>query len=461
MLGACGGSNTTTAPDGALVDGAAPSFEERSGTRLKRRGHEVDGTKLLASIFDVMRGELCRPVPWRDGQTYCAPAQQTGSVVYADAACTQTIGLASATDCDGPARYFVEHEVDTCSSVASHLYVAGDVLAATTYYIRSETSCIPSSVFAPYEVLRRLGPEVPVSDLVPLAISEPVGEHRLRQRFYESADGLRFAATLHDAVLDESCSLFGQSSLSCLPHNTLDASMFGEASCTRHVAVKYSTCTAPRFAIHPQQAFCAFPSYELFRVGEEVAAPMMYRSTSASTCVSTDIGDRPVFELGEPVEMSTATPVYTGTSPRVQATYAASSEGDAFPLRTFFDHGKQTTCVVDRAEDNTLRCLPHAASVLHYFRDAACTNAIEVLRVYRGPQGCAAVTKPAFARDVLGNLDPCTAQQRIRAVGEPYAGPLFQSSDSCDPVSLTNATFFEVGATVPPAEFALAQVITE
>jgi hypothetical protein len=452
--------STADQPD-AGTDATTETSPERSGTRLKRRGYDLEGTRAFRRIFDSARNETCAVSEWTDGARYCTPFEATGYVVFADAGCTTPVGLGHVR-CPGTApSYFADFASSTCGeSAVSKLFERGAERSGTQYYRIFDGACSSPLTMSSEEQLFTLGAEVPPSAFVRVTASV-VGTHRLRQVYDESDDGLRVATRVHDSALAQEC-LFqddvARTSWQCLPRAHATIGYYADASCTSFAGAIHGTCEVPPYLLHNTAPGCSLPTYTAFRTGAALGSTIY--DPVGGVCMPHDLGDDVrVVAAGEAVDLAAPTRVELGESDRIKRLHA-SAEGDAFSMQTLTDKVKQTDCIVTTAGDGVLRCLPIGNFVQHYFRDAACTQPIDAVRVYRGQAGCEVPPKPKFANRAVPGSTGCDFRYEIRLVGAEITAPLYTNYGSCEQLS-SPASFYELGVVIPPSEFAAATLITE
>jgi hypothetical protein len=94
-----------------------------------------------------------------------------------------------------------------------------------------------------------------------------------------------------------------------------------------------------------------------------------------------------------------------------------------------------------------------------YFLDDACTNTVQVLRIYTGPASCGPLPPPRGG--ILYRDDPnnaCVPRADVFRGGDEILAPLYQGAvGECSLVSRTNAKFY---ATTPVAATDLVEITT-
>ncbi|MDQ3336548.1 MAG: hypothetical protein M4D80_15380 [Myxococcota bacterium] len=464
MLVGCSGD----APDRSDAGMDAPPTEadpEQSGSRLKRRGHDIDGTKALDRIFDSARGETCLPRSWADGNSYCTPFENMGYVVSTDASCTTKVGFGYRGCMPAGPDYYAEYLDSECGEYAvKKVFSRGPERSATQYYrVLSDGTCDGPVTLSPEEKLYTLGPEVPASALARLTETVAAGTHRLRQAYVESEDGLRFATHVVDTSRAFECMWQGDlesKSWACIPGGAAYAGHYADASCSkRAAALPAGNCPVPAYVMHNDKPGCRAPSYSIYETG--AALGTVIHDDVGGVCTMHDLGsDVRVVAAGAPVDIATPTRTLSGASARVKR-INATAEGDVFWMSSLRDEERQIDCVLAKATDGVTRCLPIGNYVQHYFRDAACTIPVDIARVYRGAAGCELLPKPTFANSWIAATSSCDVRQQIHLIGAEVTAPLYANYGECQPMSSPTVTFYELGPIVPPEDFAAAVPITE
>lgn len=442
----CGGSSSTPSPDAPPTEDL---FVEQSGTRLVRRGHDVAGTPVLSQIFDTARGERCTPRGFGDGKMYCTPFENVVYAYYGDAACTQPVGVGQVV---APTAYVMRYADDDCLDTLAGLYRLGARLPQNTYYVQSGGECRGYTV-ADIEGVFALGAQVMPSELVEVTISDPVGTHRLRRRFVESADGLRMAHAYHDSELAADCYLSthaDEQAWTCIPAR-LGYTAFADATCVTP-AVDGGRCEAPSYASELSQPSCPYPEITLYRVG----APIGTETYVANSGVcSLHRSDTRTYARGEQVTRVDGAWATVGDG-RIQHVIARTE--DDLSTGQLYDRELGTRCSVVKAADGSWRCQPQYLVAATMYRDAGCTQPVDVSRQYIGDEGCPARPPVKYAAKSI-EVTPQSYALEMHVVTGIDAGPLYQGTPgSCTPAP-SRYQYGTVGAALPPSAMAAAQPI--
>lgn len=115
--------------------GAVASSSTRSTTperaphpRLQLRGYDFDGTVVAQRVYDTLAARECVPLLWSDNAVRCSYSQL--ATVYADAACTQPLGLVPMM-ADPQPEYLTSYTRD---GYATDLWRLGARAPAPTYH---------------------------------------------------------------------------------------------------------------------------------------------------------------------------------------------------------------------------------------------------------------------------------------------------------------------------------------
>ncbi len=461
-LGACGDDGQPHSPvdaggDAAAVDAAPVDVPaERSGSRLKRQWYEAGGTRQRSGITDSARDEDCGAQGWTDGSTRCTPVLEVGTVAYRDAACTVPLGLAyQSRTCSTPApRYFVEYDSVGCSDQRiRHFYLRGAEVAAAPHYQLVGGSCVPEIENAD-DKYYAMGAEVPAADLVALTPSE-AGSGRLHPTFWTSADGMITRSGVRDTELDARCYIAGDpegSSGACVPSTAASVNYFADATCATPAIATTGSCAVSTFAVTYDGLNCPYAVPTYLRTGAELAGADAYTgSPLVCTAAGLPAGSH-VYGVGAEVTVARPAPSRSGPT-RIQ-NLGWTADGIQLQDGGLYDQGKATACYRGPGSDGVQRCLPVAPLVQTYFRDAACTQAVSVARVFGGDPLCGRPPAPAYALELqLDEIAACTYREPVHVVGAEITTPLYLLAGTCSPATMTSAAFYEVGPVVPVTDF--------
>jgi hypothetical protein len=467
---ACGSSTSgqhdaPVAIDAGVDAGPDPDDGAASGSRLKLVWFNfADGTRTWAGFYDAQRKESCtvsRDEPWTGGHTYCIP-DHGGTIVYSDAACTQKLAqVFHDPSCSRPPPIYVVEGTTTCDYVAQHLYTRGDPAAPTSYYLRfGDGSCTGPFPSAGYDFYQ-LGLEIQPTALVELVLGAPTSAARLSERFYQTVDGMKLPAAIHDAMLGGDCRATGTAgNLVCLP-DAAAASLFHDPACTEPEAALPASCAAPPYLVANDTCPSAPP--HLYTAGSPVAAPPLYRLT-AGTCAtangSTNNTYYPTDQRVTVARLEAVTETVSGR--RLQLVHDTTSEGLSFRAGVHDTEG-DTDCAPTVLPDGTVRCLPVAATVTTYYTDAQCMTAIDVVEVPTGPPGCGAPTLPRYAhKTVQPPPSSCQYSLELHTITGPYTGPLYRDNSlGCSGYAPAQTAFFTIGPAAALTEFEGATLSTD
>lgn len=216
-------------------------FDSSSGTRLRVERYMFDDGTTLSAATGFFDGDLhvrCTPQTWLDGKTRCVPDAE--DAIFTDSMCTTAIGRGQMIK---KPKYFIGHDIVDGASLASHLYKAGDPVAAPgQYYQRIGDQCA-GPFFTPFEdvyyaLTGEYGPPIEITDSI-------TGDGRLQLRVRSSSDGAITPLAFYDRDLATDCEASERagSSAVCEPVGAPIASLFADAQCTL-AAVAITTDTS-------------------------------------------------------------------------------------------------------------------------------------------------------------------------------------------------------------------------
>jgi hypothetical protein len=132
---------------------------------------------------------------------------------------------------------------------------------------------------------------------------------------------------------------------------------------------------------------------------------------------------------------------------------------DDFATSQLVDRDLGTRCNITTATDDSVRCMPQSLPTYTMYRDAACTQPVEVTRRYISNESCPARPAPQFAAKGI-ELTPLTYAIELRTVTGPWTGPLYQGPDVCAPVS-PRYHYYALGDIVLPTAMAAAVPVSQ
>lgn len=443
------GGDSSTASDASVSPADAPAVdpiitlpESRSGTRLKLIWTVFDGARSFIGYHDAQRDELCTEQRWADGQRYCTPTADGRYEMFSDPGCTDA-RVHGGIDHN---RYFVLHPAPAYLPSKMYEYGAPDLVTQRAYHKR-DGQCIGPFASGP---LVHIGAEVPVTQLVRLAVSDPEGAGRVKVRYLRSEDGLQHPFVLHDSVLATDC-YANELGNECTPANTANARVFSDPACTKRAARRDDVGSGVPTFLSTFSSDCVDRTASFFRRGNSLTG-FAYELV-AGVCVPS-ASPTELLELGDPVDVARAQHVHIPSSGRFQAT-AAAFDGVTWPFpRRHFDSALGEVCWAERAEDGRVRCLPNAGTyAAAFFTDSRCEQPpIEVVQAYR-PSGCPLVS-PSFALAIR--------DRRIVRVGARLDVPVYNDFAGCraDPFDALFENYL-VGESVPVETFGLGTGVVE
>ena len=401
----------------------------------------------------------CRFSPASDQSLRClpylgAPHVSYWSPTFTDGACTQPVTTVAAS-AEVP-RYMVTWGPapgDACD-VRTDVYSVGAEASppALLYYRTTDGQC---QSYTPQQGLRVFA----IAPLAPAVFAAGTeswpGDDRLRMRQIDGADGSRVCGDtgpFRDGELgDQSCNLeWGEDqALRCLP-GTLVESGFTGSDCTQPVdyAVVRSdpSCTPDTYA-RELSATCS-RSTRVRSIGDPLSAPALYQD-AGNQCTQVTLPDgSEAHAVGPHVDALTFAEFqrdWVPVSDRLDR--GDLVHGSLRVFRSLWrDHSLGAICSFRTASDGAIRCLPSITSetpqagALHFYSDAACTEAV-----------------------VVGRYDTCVTGQPSYVVDQAdgsvwQAGPMVgtalyrNAGNGCEQVAEdAGAVYYQTGAPVDPA----------
>lgn len=466
----CGGGSHSAPPDAPPSDSGDPTdtsvfdIEQgiHSGTRLKLQYNDFSGVRTLNGVFDHDRNETCTPHLADDGKEYCIPVLH-GTVVYADAGCTQPLGRNTDAPC-GISSYYRLTNSASCDGALHKVFSRGTAAPPAQYYRGSPESCAGPFDARPGE-LATLGAEVPFSAFVQLTRVTTDHHNQLEAQYYETADGARIEPTLFDSQRHVVCDLGAgddPAKAVCNPvERAISFNSFASADCTGPVAPSAASCPGPAY-IEVFDVTC--PLFLVSRVhaaGALIHPDTVYASAGSGVCGPTGLLSGFDYYPAGP-DLTPSLPQLTravDAVPGARLQPIRSSDGRArVLLGTMYDTTLNTDCVPTRLDDGTTRCLPISSFPPAIdFTDSDCKTPIAVVNV---PPTCGVIPMTPFAIFERDPEDSCADPHEVRRLGEVYTGPLFSNETTiCTPV--TGVTTYKLGPAIPFDQFPAATVTTD
>jgi len=467
-LAACG--DVTVKPDAAVTPDAGPDLNEgaTSGTRLKLRYDDYGDVRVLEGVFDTQRMENCTPQLWSGGKGYCVPP--SGGVAYANATCTQKLGQVFrdpvCTTQLPPPAYFTENQfVNACELEPAHMYMRGTKVAATQYYYKLSDGTCGGPVNTTSYDFYALGAEVPMSDLAETPLSAPGTTGRLGQRFYESADGLRFPLSyrVHDALLGVDCypeyTAAGATTGRCVPENAAFAGDFRDSTCSQPVVTISASCTTSKFAA--AYSDCPYDEETYYTLGAQFTPAMLYYDTGTACQAFTPSTSDNYYNVGAQITLATLAR-QQGPGGRLKPIYFSTAEGLRARDNILFDTQLQSECFTTTQPDGSISCMPHAYTITTYYTDMGCTQALDLMSVYRGATTCSPPPLPSYAYKAVKDAASCKTSYDLHSVGAAYTGPRFRKSGaSCTADTGTSSLFYRIAGAIPTSDLVSGHLVTE
>ena len=92
-----------------------------------------------------------------------------------------------------------------------------------------------------------------------------------------------------------------------------------------------------------------------------------------------------------------------------------------------------------------------------FYRDAACTQQVDLIEVTLGPAGCGAPPVPKYARKyITPQAGSCQYNIELHQVSTPYAGTVYTNYGTCTPYTPTTTKLYSIGPASSLNEFVSA-----
>jgi hypothetical protein len=449
VVGALGCRQILGFEDPVVGDASQPSDDDgwRSGTRLKLTWHDYDGAREYTGLYDSVLETSCDALPWVDGKHYCLPT--VGGISFADADCTQPIGVWLAGSCDRPPPpYFAKLETVACSTAAprSGLFRRGaETTRPAMLYQLTSGRCTGNT--APpnldyYALEEELGPDALV-EMTPATVE--MG--RLQRNDFVGADGSRMPDETYDTTLDSACTIDADNR--CAPR-VGSSGAFADNQCTQSLAAAATECPAPRYGMRERRPGCADPGLEYYTVGSTVQSSTLWQlNTGTCTSFAPSAGFN-YYQLATQVTpASLARNVDDAPGTQIRALHY--TDGMASLRGRMFDTTHNIEC---SGNASVSRCLPTAsATVLTYFTDPDCLVPRDFASVYSGPSACGNPRVPMFAiKNVTRSA--CMQSYEVYRIGNRYSSQVYAMNTACTAATIQNGMLFELGAQEPLTSFA-------
>jgi hypothetical protein len=470
---ACSGSQPATndakKSDGPTTD-AGPDLSDgaHSGSRLKITYWAfADGTRSWNNFYDAQRKENCYlSGPWTDGNYYCTP-NSSGSIVWSNATCsTKMMMYYVDPSCPTPPGPYILDYSFGCAFQYSHLYMRGAQLGATQYYYQnSDGSCGGPYTATGYNFYA-LGTEiVPSQALVQITPGAPMGSGTITERFLTSSDGLQFPWTAHDATLGADCypSSYGATSATCIPDASY-AYYFHDAQCSVPESSVGKTCASPKYLGYSPTSQCPTDPPKYYTAGSSVTnGASIYYQSNASCASQPPDTTQTYYGLGQQLSLSVFSRAPdTLAGHRIQLIHETAPDGVKMRDYALYDSQLGSECYPISMPDGTTRCLTFGADIQSYFKDAACTQAIDLAAVSSGPASCGTPVAPTYASKYIPPAaGSCSYSYEMHRLGTAYNGAIYYVNGTCMPYPLFQQKMYTVGALVDLTTYASATSVTD
>ncbi len=460
---ATGGAGAGAGGGGGAGGGAAnPRWT--SGERLKIVVQRAGDAEQFFSIQDTVLGQECDVSTAADGQLRCVPRAR-GSVVYADAACTQPIVASYGDPCAPQAPMTAsQYEPDPsgCGLDWQRSFEVGAAITTPppTIFMRDpQGGCYDAGVGAE---LFALGPEIPPESMAAISVVEEPRGDALRARWQESDDGFRLLDYVaYDVVHQNECTASdGFAVPVCAPFTLYGSTgYFADATCSGggglYVLSATDTCPTPTLGVVAQTDPTDACVYEphVYVVGDPVSPA--YVEDGLGGCVEQGDPNLRFLALGAQIpdeELPAVEWVDEGTGPvRLRSAYAAGA-----PLLRGGNFVREDgqLCFPYSFQDGVVRCGPptlaySGSGASRLYADASCTQI--VVELY---PSCGAA--PEVAVVAGDDPDTCAFAAAIHTLGAAHTASVYRSTSpgACAPTTPTaGVTYRLVGERIPDDQF--------
>ncbi|HSD90983.1 MAG TPA: hypothetical protein VLB44_25850, partial [Kofleriaceae bacterium] len=371
--------------------------------------------------------------------------------VYKDPSCTVA-----------PPPYAMEYSFTPCDSMPAHLYARGTKIAVGQYYSKgSDGSCNgPYTTSTSYDYYS-IGAEVLPSDLVEVTLGSPIGPGRLALRHYESADGMRRQAEVHDSALGTGCypSVYGGSSTgSCSPSSRY-VSYEENSTCTTPKLAISKQCAQPKYAVYYANNACPGTAPHYYSVGALTTGSPLYYYNGASCVAQTPSTGDDFYKMGSELSLAPVTRTIGTAGQRIQLVHFTDSEGLSYRSYALYDGQKGADCYPTKLPDGTIRCVVYGGYIRTLYKDTGCTQTIDLVEQTTGGSSCTAPPVPKYARKyITPPAGSCTYNTQVYEVGALYTGAVYENNGSCVAYSRATRAVYSLGAQVPLTDFVTASI---
>jgi hypothetical protein len=448
-------------------DSGPPSLlYPRGGSRIVARYHDLsDGARFFAQYFDKKLGTACFPQLAEDSMIRCLPSSSLDSTaLFSDGTCTTRLAYAPKASCDAH-QYVIESTAGIGFCAPKHVaYPIASTTPATTFFEKDPGGACIAATPSPDGEYFPIGAKIAPSEFVAFTeANEPIaGGVSIHVLAGEDGSRATVGYELFDDKRGKGCQpAFGSDKVPrCIPSG-LRAFSFGDPGCTQRVAFDdhcepSGVLTDPSVAvalIEPvDQCAHAFPS-RVFPTGAVRTSHDVWFGTPAA-CNGPTVESDDHYDLGPEIAPATF-PELTfgkvGGSRIVAETFGAG--GTSLVHFDPIDAKEGISCIIDKATDGVLRCLPIGPSVGLFFSDDKCTVPLAA-----GDETC----EPT--KYLVTFQATCGAGTRVNAAGtriESASSTFFTTigGPCAQFVGSTSKYLWSLGPEVAPATFVDAKLV--
>jgi hypothetical protein len=409
-----------------------------------------DGPTISVGLTDTTLGFDCRWQVATDGTLRCLPDAYQGAIAYADAQCSKTVLVTTASRCNpaaDAAAYGTLFNFNTCPASRS-VWRRGSVITGSLYVRDTAGACVVAAAPRADQKPWAIDPVELVSLVAATATAR--GNDPIVPVMLEAEDGAKqfFGWRSQGTNADCNVGIAADGKVHCLPIPiAVVGTYWTDAACTLPAArTQKSTCTGEgQYVANAANGVCPAAT-SIFRAGAK--QQNAYQRDAANTCSAAALSTSDIYPLGAelpPTMMDAAT---IGMLPGNQRLRPLTHTTDAGTVvrEQFWDAKMRTICSPTAGTNGRIYCLPKVTEPARGFLDQTCS-------------GTAVFLKRAEDCDVsYGAMENtvCPVGKRIFALGsQPLtAGFYTTETGGCDAV-MPRGGFqaLAAGREIPPEEW--------
>jgi hypothetical protein len=409
-----------------------------------------DGPTVSAGLTDSMLGFDCLWQVATDGKLRCLPEGYQGAIAYADAQCSKTVLVVTASRCNqaaDAAAYGTLFNFNTCPASRS-IWRRGEAVTSPLYTRNAANACVTVSPLTADQKAWAID-ALEVGAAV-AATATPMGSGPIVPVMLQAEDGAKQFFGWHSEGEQSDCDVgvAADGTAHCLPTPIATVGTYWtDASCTQPAArTQKSTCTGEgRYVSNVANGVCP-AAVSIFRAGAK--QQNAYQRDFANVCSAAPLSTSDIYPLGAelpPAMMDAAT---IGTLPGTQRLrpLTHTTAGGTVVREQFWDAKMRTVCSPTPGTNGRVYCLPKVTEPPRGFLEQTCT-------------GTAVFLKRAEDCDVsYGAMENtvCPVGKRIFTLGtQPLTAAFYTSETGTCAAVMPRGGFqaLAAGREVPPEEW--------